>query len=102
MSSGKGESSGNDHSSGNMESRVLFRVGEKFKSFKELESELKRFEMATSTKLWIRTLGLLRMPEKRLPGTFLMLLSTIRYLSDVYMVEENSRQEGKESASHRK
>ena len=73
MSSGKGKSSGNDHSSGIMESRVSFRDGEKFKSFKELESELKRFEMATSTKLWIRDSRTVENARSR----------TTRHLSDI-------------------
>ena len=72
MSFGKGKSSGNDHFSGNMESRVSFRVGEKIKSFKELESKLKRFEMATSTKLWIRDSRNVENARKR----------TTRHLSD--------------------
>ena len=39
---------------GMAEARVSFHIGERFKCFQELEKEVKRFEVATSTQFWIR------------------------------------------------
>ena len=53
-------------------SRVSFHVGESFQSFQQLEVEVKRFEKATSTKLWIRDSRTIESARKR----------TKRHLSD--------------------
>lgn len=35
-------------------SAVTFLIGERFKTFTDLENKLKEYEVATSTKFWIR------------------------------------------------
>jgi len=47
------------------EARVSFHIGERFKSFQELENEVKRFEVATSTKFWIRDSRTIESARKR-------------------------------------
>ena len=57
---------------GMAEARTSFHIGERFKCFQELEKEVKRFEVATSTQFWIRDSTTIESARKR----------TNRHLSD--------------------
>ena len=72
---------------------VTFQIGDRFNTFEELECKLKLYENATSTKFWM-LLG------SEPLGLYLILSSTIRFHTAVFMGEENLCQRENESAQH--
>ena len=46
-------------------SSATFAIGDRFKTFEELESKLKSYEVATSTKFWIRDSRTIEAARKR-------------------------------------
>ena len=63
---------------------------------------MKRFEETTATKFWIQDSRTTKCDRKTSRLLADCLASITKYLFDVLMVEENCRQEEKESEVHRK
>ena len=79
---------------------VTFQIGERFKTFEELECKLKLYENATSTKFWMRDCRTVNAATKR---TTRPLSDFIKYYQVSYSCihgEKNLCQREKESAQH--
>lgn len=76
----------------------IFHVGETFKTFEEVESKLKLYERATSTKFWMRDCRTVDAARKRTTRSLSTLLRIIKYFIGVFMEGENLSLREKEYA----
>ena len=81
---------------------AVFSVGDKFKSFDELQAKVHRYEELEFVKLWIRDSRAVTAAKKRVTRYLCSRSSTTKLHTLVYMAAKSSNLAATESVRHRR